>query len=270
MIPRRGAAAALVLTALLAAGACQPVLPPPVTSSGLTVSTEEVVAALAAGETAVRTVRGLADVRLQRGEETQRLREAAVLSLPDKLRMETLQFGGFTALVVASNGEELQVYSPTTREFARGRASARALAGLTGGVAVEPAHLVRLLAGLAPLPFPAADPRSRLEPDGEGFVAESVAGPYTQRLALDGAGTLLRAELRDATGPLFQAYLQEHRQIGGRPFPYRVRLERPGVGAIEVVYQSVELNGLVDPAIFTLALPEGDVRVVDLDALVPR
>jgi hypothetical protein len=37
-----------------------------------------------------------------------------------------------------------------------------------------------------------------------------------------------------------------------------------------VAYRSVELNPPVDDAVFSLAIPAGDVRVVDLDAARAR
>jgi outer membrane lipoprotein-sorting protein len=267
MTPRRGGAAALaVLT--LAAAACAPSAPP-VTLPPTPIAPSEAAAALEAAEGAVRTLRGLADVRLARGGQQERFREAAVLALPDKLRLETLQFGGASALILAADGDHLAIYSLATKEFAHGRASAGAVAALAG-VAVEPRHLVRLLAGLPPLPFQSADPRSRVEPEGAEFVAESAAGPFWQRLRLDAGGGVVGGELRTAAGPVFTFRFEDARWVGGRAFPHRLRLEQPGAGWVDVAYRSVELNPPVDDAIFSLAIPAGDVRVVDLDAARPR
>ncbi len=141
------------------------------------------------------------------------------------------------------------------------------------GVAVEPRHLVRLLAGLPPLPFQSADPRSRVEPDGAEFVAESAAGPFSQRLRLDAGGGVAGGELRTAAGPVFTFRFEDPRWVDGRAFPHRLRLEQPGAGWVEVAYRSVELNPKsppVDAAVFTLPVPAGAVHVVDLDAVRPR
>jgi len=267
MTPRRGIAAALaVLT--LAAAACAPSAPP-VTLPPTPIAPAEAAAALEAAEGAVRTLRGLADVRLERAGQQERFREAAVLALPDKLRLETLQFGGASALILAADGDRLAIYSLATREFAHGRASAGAVAALAG-VAVEPRHLVRLLAGLPPLPFESADPRSRVEPDGAEFVAESAAGPFWQRLRLDAGGGVAGGELRTAAGPVFTFRFEDPRWVGGRAFPHRLHLEQPGAGWVDLAYRSVELNPPVEGGIFSLAIPAGDVRVVDLDAAHPR
>lgn len=265
---RRGARAALPGLALAAATACAPAVPsapPPLTR----VTPAEAAAALAEAEGSIRTLRGLADVRLERAETNQRFREAAVLALPGKLRLETLQFGGATALILATDGERLAIYSLATQEFHHGRASARALAGLTG-VAVDPGHLVRLMAGLPPLAFQAADPRSRLEPEGDGFVAESVDGAFLQRLRLDAGGGVVGGELRTAAGPAFIFAFEDPRQVGSRAFPFRLRLEQPGGGRVDLTYRNVELNPPVDDAVFSLPLPPGEVRIVDLDAIPPR
>ncbi len=266
MIPRLAAAA--LATLALAAASCAPSVPP-LMVPGAPIAPAEAAAALEAAEAGVRTLRGLADVRLERGGRQERFREAAVLALPDKLRLETLQFGGATALIVAANGDRLAIYSLATNEFAHGRASAAALAALTG-VAVEPRHLLRLLAGLPPLAFQGADPRSRVESDGAAFVAESAAGPFWQRLRLDAGGGVAGGELRTAAGPVFTFGFDDVRPVGGRAFPHRLHLEQPGVGRVDVAYRSVELNPPVDAAVFTLPVPAGDVRVVDLDAVRPR
>ena len=266
MTPRRGLAAALAVLAL-AAAACAPSAPP-VTLPPTPIAPAEAAAALEAAEAAVQTLRGLADVRLERGGRQERFREAAVLALPDKLRLETLQFGA-TALVLAADGDRLAIYSLATKEFAHGRASAGAVAALAG-VAVEPRHLVRLLAGLPPLPFQSADPRSRVEPDGVEFMAESAAGPFWQRLRLDAGGGVAGGELHTAAGPVFTFRFEDPRWVDGRPFPHRLHLEQAGAGWVDVAYRSVELNPAVDGAVFSLAIPTGDVRVVDLDAVPPR
>ena len=266
MTPRRRAATALVALGL-AAGACARSAPP--ISLPAPMAPAAAAAALEAAEGAVRTLRGLADVRLERGGRQQRFREAAVLALPDKLRLETLKFGGATAVIVAADGDRLAIYSLATKEFAHGRASAGALAALAG-VAVEPRHLLRLLAGLPPLPFQGADPRSRVEADGTEWVAESAAGPFWQRLRLDAGGGVSGGELRTAAGLVFTFQFEDLRPIGGRSFPYRLHVEQPGVGRVEVAYRTVELNPPVDVAVFSLPVPAGDIHVVDLDAVSPR
>lgn len=264
MIPRAAALAAL----LLGAAACTPSLPPAAPPPAR-VTPAEAAIALEATQASLRTLRGLADVRLERGGESHRFREAAVLALPDKLRLETLQFGGATAVIVAVNGERLAIYSLASREFASGRPSARALEGLAG-VAVEPRHLLRLLAGLPPLPFQAADPRSRIAPEGAGFLAESVEGAFAQHLRLDAGGSVAGGELRTAAGPILAFWFEDPRQVGAGAFPYRVRLEQPGGARVEVAYRNVELNPSVDDGVFTLQVPAGDVDLVDLDAAAPR
>ncbi len=267
MTSHGGGAAALAALALAAAACTRAV--PPVTTPVTPIAPAAAAAALEAAEGAVRTLRGVADVRLERAGRQQRFREAAVLALPDKLRLETLQFGGATALIVVADGDRLAIYSLATREFAHGRASAAALASLAG-VAVEPRHLLRLLAGLPPLPFRQADPRSRVEADGAEFVAESAAGPFWQRLRLDAGGGLAGGQLGTAAAPALTFQFEDPRPLGGRAFPYRLRLEQPGVARVEVAYRNVELNPPVDVAVFSLSVPAGDVRVVDLDAAPPR
>ncbi len=266
MIPLRAAAAAAVLP--MAAAACA-TFASPLIAPATPITPVAAAAALEAAGAGVRTLRGLADVILERGGRQERFREAAILALPDKLRLETLQFGGATALVVATNGDHLAIYSLATNEFAQGHASAGALATLTG-VAMEPRHLLRLLAGLPPLAFQAADPRSRVEAEGEAFVAESAEGVFWQRLRLDAGGNLSGGELRTAAGPVFTFQFDDLRRLPGRSFPYRLLFEQPGGARVEMAYRSVEVNPPLDAAVFTLSVPAGDVRVLDLDAARPR
>jgi len=63
---------------------------------------------------------------------------------------------------------------------------------------------------------------------------------------------------------------EDRRQVGDRAFPYRVRVEQPGGAWLEVAYRSLELNVPVDESVFSLPVPAGDVRLVDLDAVAPR
>jgi hypothetical protein len=72
--------------------------------------------------------------------------------------------------------------------------------------------------------------------------------------------------LLTAAGPLFFFRFEDRRQVGDRAFPFRVTLEQPGGARVEMAYQNVELNVPVDDAVFALPVPEGEVRLIDLDA----
>lgn len=213
-----------------------------------------------------KTMRGLARLSLQGPAGSGTGGQVVLVALPDRGRLESLTPLGTTAAVLVVAGDEVRYHSLLGREYASGRATREALERLTG-IPVPPGPLLRLLAGLPPLPVRMRDPRTRISPEGEAPRAESVEGPLWQRIrfptsAGDGA---VRGELGDAAGPLLHFEWDAWRAVGPVMFPHTLRLAGGGGGGrLVLTYQWVRLGEALDPSLFLLPRPaEPDLKVLE-------
>lgn len=272
---------------LLALAACAAPPPAPEVQGTSIPLPEGLLSRLAAAERDVRAVRGLARVAIGAPGARRTITEAVLLAPPDRLRLETLTFGGTTALVLASDGLELFVHSPGAGRYLRGRATPQNLAAVAG-FRLQLAHLVRILSGLPPLPVRPQDPRLLARAvDGE-VVLESGDGPFTQRLRAAGPhGPLRGGELWEAGRPSLQFGFEDWRAArgpgaasgagsgaGDSPLlmPWRIALRQPEEGLeVQVAYQEVEVDGPGPADLFRLPPPtDGATRVIDLDGAPER
>jgi len=244
--------------ALLAATACAtaPSAPPP---QGSTLDT------LLDPEAGRRTLRGLATVRVAGPQGGGSFSQVVVVVLPDRARLEVQTAVGTTALVLALAGEQLTVHSYVRHEYTLAPATRGSLERLAG-IPVPPGPLLRLLAGLAPLPLRRDDPRLQLEPEGEGFRLESVDGALWQRLWTDRQGYLTRGEVAQFGETLFRFSLGDRRPVDGSLFPFSLAVEEAGGGRrLSLAYESVRLNEPVPGDLFELPRPaDGRTRILDL------
>jgi hypothetical protein len=183
-------------------------------------------------------------------------RQAVVVALPDRGRLETLTPLGTTAAVLVLAGEEVRVHSVLEREFRTGKASRETMERLTG-VAVPPGPWLRLLAGLPPLPVREADPRTGVRSEDGVRVMESVDGPFWQRLQVpEAGGGPARGVLGDASGSLLEFEWGDWRPVAGRSFPHSVRVRGVGNGAqVALSYEWVRLEEALEAELFQLSPP---------------
>lgn len=275
--------APLSLAVLLALAACAAPPPAPEVPGVPIPLPDRLLSRLAAAEREVRGVRGLARVAIAARGARRTVTEAVLLAPPDRLRLETLAFGGTTALALASDGAELFVHAPGAGRFLRGRATPQNLAAVAG-VRLQLAHLVRILAGLPPLPVRPEDPRLLARAvDGE-VTLESGDGPFTQRLRAAGPdGPLRGGELWEAGRPSLQFGFEDWRaargpgaEAGARDvpllMPWRIGFRQPEEGLeVQVAYQDLEVDGPGPADLFRLPPPTDDAtRVIDLDTAPER
>jgi hypothetical protein len=194
-----------------------------------------------------------------------------VLAPPDRARVETLSPLGTTVLVATLQGERLRVHSLMRHEYATGRASQEALGRLLN-VPVPPALLVRLLAGLPPLPVRAEDPRLRIIVEGSAVRVESVDAEWWQRLwtGPDGTG-IERGEAGRISETALRFGFSDRRPTAGVEFPYAVWVEDAAKGGrLELAYDRLKLNEPVEEALFDLPPPQGgQTRIIDLGDDLP-
>jgi len=265
---RRAAPHLLALAALLGMAGCAGVGPPPAAPPVGWGGPAELIARLAAGEAAVTTVRGLAAIRFEGPGGSGSASQVVVVALPDNARLETLTPLGTAALLLTLRGERLAVYAPLRDEYGTGRATRDALARLTS-IPLPPGPLLRLLAGLSPLPLRPGDPRLQVEAELSGVRIGSVDGPLWQRLWTDqGGGAIVRGELGEASGLLLRFYFGERRQLGDLAFPFLMEVEGAEAGTrVTLHFETVKLNEAVPPDLFDLPPPTAHTRTIDLGAL---
>ncbi len=228
--------------------------------------------ALLRDEAALRTLRGLADVRYDGPGGGGSASQVVVVALPDRARLETLSPVGTAALILVLDGDQLRVHNLLRHEFGAGRATRQTLARLVR-LPLPPGPLLRLLAGLPPLPLPSDDPRLVLTPDGASVRVESVDGPFWQRLwTAPGGIRVERGEMGDASGPLLSFQFEDRRQLDGASVPFEIRAEvLASGGRFRLHYEQLRINTPIEPDLFELARPAGtDTRFVDLDRALPE
>ncbi len=217
-------------------------------------------------EAATQTVRGLARVAFEGPRGSGSAQQVLVVALPDRARVEALTPLGTTALVATVRAEELRVDAPLRHEYWTGRATREALGRLLA-VPVPPEPLLRLLAGLPPLPLRAEDPRFTVTPDAAAVRVESVDGEYWQRLwiGVDDPG-VARGEVGRASDRLFTFGFADWKPADGREFPFDIRVEDATTQSrLQVQYERLELNRSTDPALFDLPPPaDPRTRIIDL------
>lgn len=254
-----GVAPLLLPAGLLLAAACAVTPEAPVRP-------EVLLERLAAEEAAVTTLRALATVRSEGPTGSGSASQVVVVALPDRARLEVLSPVGTAVLLLVIRGEDLVLHVPARREYGVGRATRETLGRLTR-IPVPPGPLLRLLAGLPPLPVRPGDPRVQVVQEDRAIRVESVDGPFWQRLWTGPDGTRLAGgELGEADGLLLRFQLGDHQLLDGMPFPFLVALEGVGTGTrVTIRYETVRLNGPVEAELFELPRPaDPDTRILNL------
>jgi hypothetical protein len=221
---------------------------------------------LEAGEAAVTTLRALATARYEGPTGSGSASQAIVVALPDRARLEVLSPVGTAVLLLAIRGDALTLYAPTRREYGVGRATPDTLGRLVR-LPVPPGPLLRLLAGLPPLPVRPGDPRVQAVRDERVIRVESVDGPFWQRLWTDPDGAWLAGgELGEAGSLLLRFQFGDRRPVDGTPFPFLVVVEGTGANTrLTIRYETVRLNGPVEAGLFDLPRPaDPGTRILDL------
>ena len=251
----------LIASCALVPAARQPGLPNP----------EGVRAHLLRDEAAIRSVQGVARFGYEGPRGSGSATQVIVLALPDRARVETLSPLGTTLLVATLQGERLRVHSLMRHEYAAGLASQEALGRLVN-VPVPPALLVRLLAGLPPLPVRAEDPRLQVVVEGSAVRVESVDAEWWQRLwtGPDGTG-IERGEAGRISETALRFGFADRRPTAGVEFPFAVWVEDAAKGGrLELAYDRLKLNEPVEEALFDLPPPQGgQTRIIDLGGDLP-
>lgn len=223
--------------------------------------TEEILRTLKDREAKVTGLRAMLDLTVWFDGKRRYLQEVAVVERPDLVRLETIGWGGLTTLVLTSDGRRLAAHAPLENTFLEGSATPDNVAAVAG-IRVAPAHLVRLLLGLPPLPIQIEKAAIYRPDDDHAYLLRERESAFTQRLWLSGDDlTLLRGELYD-----WKSLLLRFRYSPEGYGLYSLLLEEPlRRVVVEVSYRSYDLNPELPSDLFQLPHPPGRARVVDLD-----
>lgn len=262
-VPRKGAAALLLLAALGAAG-CQPALrlPGPHGVDG----PPALAALLVRHAAAAASLRGEARVRASLEGRGGSAQQVVVAEAPDRLRLETLGPFGQPAIVFAVDLPAVALFVAEEGRVYVGPGVPRRLAFLPRDLTIE--DLVAVLLGRVPraalagaasgaLTVLPRERRYQLDvplPEGGGAwrIVVSADGGYPVALARLGADG----------EPRVTATFGDFRQTAAGPFPYRIEVAEPRRGlSARVEYEEIELNPALPPGAFRLATPRGAVPV---------
>jgi len=157
-------------------------------------------------------------------------------------------------------------------EFIKARATPENLYTLVG-MKLIPSHLIRVLAGLPPLPPKAGTlaflPRAaRLSsPEMGGHRLQTVDGLFLQQLWLGKRLSIERGELYRDGELILKFQFGGVKEVNGAHFPHLISFEQPKMDLqVEVQYLALELNSPIPLAAFSLQAPEGEkARILELE-----
>ena len=186
-------------------------------------------------------------------------RQLLLLESPAKLRLEVVGVLDQRILVLATDGDEYDLYRAETRRIERGAVHDALLAD-TVGLPVTPDEAVRLL--LAVPRSGAGELRAGRSADGRVRLDWS-----DRRIEFDADGRLASVSLGDRARVRYEDWRAADDDAW---FPHRISIDAPAVGiAARVEFRSVELDPAVPPHLFRLGargVPSGDrTGIVSID-----
>ena len=217
----------------------------------------ELLAGVTARRQALTSLRGIARIAYDTGEDRVAGRHAVVVAPPNRFRLEVLSPLGALA-VVTCDGAELAVWVRREHRTYRGPATAASVAAYAG-VSVRVEDVVSMLLGLPPERRPIAAPTLVRNDDADliGVAAD---------VALDGEGGAERqtiwfaadsrlpvaSETMLASGQTLHVDFADYRSVAGAPFPFTVELRLdPGNRRVRVRYDAPTLGAPLDDALFS-------------------
>ncbi|PTL35742.1 hypothetical protein CLG94_08275 [Candidatus Methylomirabilis limnetica] len=223
---------------------------------------QEILHTLQEREAAVTSLKAVLDITVRYGGTQEYRQWVAAIERPDLIRLENIGWGGFTSLVVLSDGHRLVAHALLQNIFVEGSATPDSVAAVTG-FRVAPAHLARLLLGLPPLSIQ-VEKTELYGPDGDhAYLLREQESSFTQRLWLsDDDLSLLRGELYDRQS----LRLRFRYSPAGHGLRSLILEEPLKQVAMEVSYRSYNLNIELPRELFRIPQPTQGAQVVNLDA----
>lgn len=242
----------VLLPLLLAGCAARPVALPPGAPSA---SAAMLLESLAESAKAFGSLEGVAKVRINTEKRTQSVTEVLFAEKPDRLRLETLSPFGQPLLVMATDGQQIDVLVPGEGKFYSDELSLDHLQRLTR-LPLHLTDLVHLL--LYQVPVIGHERQSVVPvPEGGTVLTLYADGRRRQELRFDRLTRLIAAAYYRGDELLLQ--IEYDRFTGeGRPFPMTASLAMPAANtAATVAFSEVRTNVAIPAARFRLTPPQG-------------
>jgi len=232
------------------------------------VSAKQLLDALEARATSLRSFRALADMHYVGPNDKLGIREVVVVERPDHLRIEMMSTFGI-ALQIATDGKTVCAFHRGDHVYYRGKATLDNLARFTR-LDLELRDIADLLVGLPP---------SRPRAEGAALAYDRTLGQWRVSGSLEHGAkldlwfdpdglSLARAVETSAEGSVrYEASFAEYVLADGVSVPAWVRFEVPDQGAkIELRYSKISVNPELAPTLFQFD-PPPNTKIVDLDRL---
>ena len=239
-----------LLLILSLGGGCAIALPPP--REPVNEEAQRVIALLVARRHEFSDLRTLADVRVERGGDTQQLTGALLLKGPASIRFEGLAPFGQPLLLVTIHEGQITAYNAVSHKAVVGPATAETAARLLS-LPVDPEDLIGALAGHAVLP---KDLRVAqiLPADAQGPSVELIGALHRQRVWMDFAtGIVSQIEI---TGGRLEARVTYHRGPDGALTGLDLWAAQGNVTG-SVRYRNPVVGAGIDDERFRLTIPAG-------------
>ena len=195
-------------------------------------------------------VRAIGRVRLEGPRGSSRVRQVIIAERPGRLRLESLNLLGQTASLLVTDGERYAFFDG--RSVERGGVFPELLRD-TLGMDVAPQEAVALLIAAPGLPDRA--PLQVLGRDGQRLALYA-----TEHVGFTGDGELVEVAATRPDGSVrWRAEYGAWRDAGVGRYPYRMVFSFPATALrAEIELDSVELNPILAPDLFSLLLEESE------------
>ena len=238
------------------AAACHPAkLQPQLPAT--TPSADRLLAALAERRTAVRSIRGFAQIAYESGEDNIGARHAVLVRRPDHFRLEVLSPLGALA-VIATDARELVVYDRRAARIYRGPATAGSV-GVYTQVPVEVADVTSILLGTPPERAATGPVTVTRDEEAKAFKLTMPVALGRHLVWFDPATLApVASETPLPDGVRLRVAFGEYREIGTLRFPHAIDMRaEPGDRVVRVRYGTPSLNTEIAETLFAFPPREG-------------
>lgn len=249
--------APLLAAALLASG-CRTPLPAVAPLPSDDPRPAALLEALLRKSSEVRAVRGTARVSIEGRRGGSFAKQVVLIERPARLRVEVIGLLNQRVAVLATDGEQYQLYRAENGAVESGAVRPSVLLEVAG-LPLPPGEAVSLLLG-GPRPDPDGWRPGPAAALADGGMRVELAGPAREvrrSFEFDAESNLRRYQIHAPDGELLlEVRYEDLRRVSERAFPHSVGLDFPAIGTkAHVSWRSVELNPELPASLFRLELP---------------
>jgi hypothetical protein len=225
---------------------------------------------LRAREEALHGLQGVADLKVTGPVGEYRGKEVLSVELPNRFRIESLNFMGLPDLVLCSDGEKTDLYIPSEEKLIRGKSTPPDGWIELSGLRIPLVQVLRILMGHPPFPL---DEKIRsflyLGTGQEPYGEPQGTGGTCQRLWVDQQSMAIRkGEILEEGEVWLTFQCADYREVAGflLPFSLHVQMRNEGTG-LNLTCREIRPNPAMDAATFQLILPSlDDLTILNLES----